>query len=251
MQIEYYKEYSECLNRDMEYQVYGYAGAPMLVFPSQDGRFFDFENNGMIATIEPLIDQGKVQLFCCDSIDKESWSDKDGDGRHRTYMHEQWFYYIVNELVPRIFEINAKGHKGKLANGIITTGCSMGGGHALNFLLRRPDIFKGTIALSGYYDSDLFFGQYSDDILYRNAPVQYLEGMSYDHPYVEQYRQCKIILCCGQGAWEDDMLRSIYKMKELFEYKDIPAWVDVWGYDVNHDWNWWQVQFPYFVEKIL
>ena len=69
-------------------------------------------------------------------------------------------------------------------------------------MFRRPDIFKGTIALSGYYDSDLFFGDYHDDILYRNSPVQYLNGMSYDHPYVDMYRQCHIVLCCGQGAWK-------------------------------------------------
>ena len=47
------------------------------------------------------------------------------------------------------------------------------------------------------YDSDLFFGDYHDEILYRNSPIQYLHGMSYDHPFVEMYRQCKIVLCCG------------------------------------------------------
>ena len=31
--------------------------------------------------------------------------------------------------------------------------------------------------------------------------------MSYDHPYVEKYRHRDIILCCGQGAWEDEMIR--------------------------------------------
>ena len=45
MKKEWFKEYSECLNRDMKFMVYGHAGQPMLVFPSQDGRYFDFENN--------------------------------------------------------------------------------------------------------------------------------------------------------------------------------------------------------------
>ena len=53
------------------------------------------------------------------------------------------------------------------------------------------------------------------------------------------------------SAWEDDMIRSTSRMKELLEYKDIPAWIDFWGYDVNHDWDWWQVQFPYFVERVI
>ena len=43
MKKEWFKEYSECLNRDMEFMVYGHAGQPMLVFPSQDGRYFDLK----------------------------------------------------------------------------------------------------------------------------------------------------------------------------------------------------------------
>ena len=42
MKTEWFKEYSDCLLRDMEFKVYGHAGTPILVFPSQNGRFFDF-----------------------------------------------------------------------------------------------------------------------------------------------------------------------------------------------------------------
>ncbi|MCD7840525.1 MAG: esterase [Erysipelotrichaceae bacterium] len=251
MKVEWYKEYSECLNRDMEFKVYGHGGKPILVFPAQDGRYFDFEGFGMVKAVEGFIEEGKIQLFCCDSLDQESWSAVNDDPRHRTYMMEQWFYYIVNELAPRIFEINSYGNDGNYADGILTSGCSMGATHAVNFMFRRPDIFNGTIALSGYYDSDIFFGDYHDDILYRNCPIQYLNGMAYDHPYVEMYRHCDIIICCGQGSWEDEMIRSTSRMKELLEYKDIPAWIDFWGYDVNHDWPWWRKQLPYFLSEVL
>lgn len=241
----YYKEYSSNLNRNMEFNVYGYAGLPVLVFPAQNGRFFDFENFGMLENVRDLIDSGKIQLFCCDSIDNESWSNENGDPRFRICRQEAWFNYIVNELVSRIHQINKSGKK------IITTGCSMGGTHAVNFMFRRPDVFGGVISLSGYFDSDIFFGGYCDDLVYANSPIKFLQGMSYNHPYVEMYRKCKIILCCGQGAWEDEMLRSIYRMKELLQYKNIPAWIDIWGHDVNHDWNWWQIQFSYFIRNIL
>ena len=250
MKVEYYKEYSPCLERDMEYKVYGHAGTPILVFPSQNGRFFDFENNGMVATVEDLIDNGNIQLFCCDSIDLETWSEEGGhDVGSRSHMLEQYYHYIVDELVPRIIDINAMC--GTHAKGIYTTGCSLGASHAANFLFRRPDIFSGCIALSGYYDSDIFFHDYVDDNVYRNSPIKYIEGMSYDHPYVEMYRKRRIVLCCGQGAWEDEMFRSTSRMKELLEYKNIPAWIDFWGYDVNHDWDWWRVQFPYFVKRVI
>lgn len=245
MNATYYKEFSSCLNRDMEFNVYGYAGQPILVFPAQDGRFYDFENFGMVDTIQDKINAGKVQLFCVDSIDKESWSDTNGNPEHRIYMQEQWYYYVCHELVSRIHQINRSSTK------IYTTGCSMGATHAVNFMFRRPDLFKGTIALSGYYDSDLFFGDYCNELIYNNAPIKYLSGMPYQHPFVEQYRHLDIVMCCGQGAWEDDMIRSLHQMQAILHAKQIPAWIDFWGKDVNHDWPWWKIQFPYFIDELI
>lgn len=251
MNIKYYKEYSHHLNRDMEFKVYGHSGQPILIFPCQDGRFYDFENFKMVDTVSDLIEDGVIQLFCCDSMDEESWSAFDKDPRQRILSHEIWYHYIVDELVPRILQINYEIDKNHYINGIFTAGCSMGASHAANFLFRNPDTFKATIALSGYYDSNLFFGDYCDDLVYNNVPVKYINGMSYDHPYVEKYRKCKIILCCGQGAWEEPAIETTTRMGELLYYKDIPALVDLWGYDVNHDWNWWKIQFRYFLEKLL
>jgi esterase/lipase superfamily enzyme len=34
------------------------------------------------------------------------------------------------------------------------------------------------------------------------------------------------------------------------ESKGIPAWVDLWGHTVNHDWPWWRQMMPYFVGKL-
>ena len=48
MNINYYKEYSSILNRDMEYKVFGDTGRICLAFPAQNGRFYDFENFGMV-----------------------------------------------------------------------------------------------------------------------------------------------------------------------------------------------------------
>ena len=48
MEIRYYNEYSQCLNRDMDFIVYGHTGIPILVFPAQDGHCQDYENFGMV-----------------------------------------------------------------------------------------------------------------------------------------------------------------------------------------------------------
>ncbi len=195
MQTAYYKEYSRHLMRDMEFKVYGHAGKPCLVFPSQDGRFFDYENNGMIEAAKQFIDEGKIQFFCVDSIDGESWSDEHGDPRHRIEMHERYYNYIIEEAVPLIFEIS-KNANGFYADGLMTTGNSMGAAHCVNFFLRRPDIFNVCLALSGIYDAGYFFHGYMDDLVYMNSPVHYLKNLPKDHPYVRLYNQSKIVLCC-------------------------------------------------------
>jgi len=58
MQVEYHKRYSQSLNQDMELKVYGQAGKPVLVFPSQCGRFFDFEDRGMVNSVAGYLDSG-------------------------------------------------------------------------------------------------------------------------------------------------------------------------------------------------
>ena len=62
MQEQYFREYARALGRDMEFKVYGHAGRPVLAFPSQDGRFFDFKDNGMVDCVGHLIDAGRVQI---------------------------------------------------------------------------------------------------------------------------------------------------------------------------------------------
>ena len=76
MQIRYYKEYSRFLNRFMEFKVYGHAGRPIVIFPCQSGRFFDWEDRNMCNAAAPWIDNGKLQIFAVDSIDPESWDNQ-------------------------------------------------------------------------------------------------------------------------------------------------------------------------------
>ena len=75
--------------------------------------------------------------------------------------------------------------------------------------------------------------------------------MPADHPYMELYRNSNIIICVGQGAWEDELLASTRELDAVLREKNIPAWIDYWGYDVNHDWPWWRKQMPYFLGNVL
>ena len=245
MREQYYKEYSNHLGRDMEFNVYGWAGKPVLVFPCQNGRFYDWEGFGMLDTLGDYLDSGQIQLFCADTIDAETLSDKGGNPYDRIRRHEAWYNYIVEEMVPRIWQINSSGQ------GIMTTGFSMGAYHAVNFFFRRPDIFDSVIACSGIYDTQDMYDGYMDEIVYRNDPCASLANLPADHPYRELFKKDRIIICVGQGAWEEPLLAGTRRLDQILRSQGIDAWVDYWGYDVNHDWPWWKKQIRYFLPYIL
>ena len=245
MDKSYFKEYSHQLGRDMEFNVYGWGGKPVLVFPCQNGRFYDWEGFGMMDTLGDYLDSGAIQLFCVDTIDGETLSKTDGNPYDRIRLHEAWFNYIIYELVPRIHQINGTGKK------ILTTGFSMGAYHAANFFFRRPDIFDSVIALSGLYDTSSMYGGYMDDYVYANDPCVSIANMPLNHPYIQMYNNSRIIICVGQGAWEEPLLEGTRRLDSVLRSKGINAWIDYWGFDVNHDWPWWRKQIRYFLPHVL
>jgi esterase/lipase superfamily enzyme len=244
MQIEYHKWFSPNLGHDMELNVYGYYGKPVLVFPAQAGRFFDFENFGMVSAIAPFVESGQIKLFTVDSVDGESWANGSAHPADRARRHQDYDRYIVEEVAPFI-----RKHCGDATAKFMTTGVSMGAYHAANFFFRHPDVFDAVIAISGLFRLNHFIGDYMDENVYFNTPLAYLPDLS-DRWYLDQYRQSRIIVCTGQGAWEDEMLADTYALKGILEQKEIPNWIDIWGGDVNHDWPWWHKMLPYFLEKL-
>jgi len=247
MEVHYYKTYSEHLQREMEYKTYGTEGRGVLVFPSQDQRFYEWEDNGMIDVLSPMIETGLFHLICCDSIDAETWSvvnenpSADLDYQPLIELHERWFHYITDELIPRV-------NKGQQ---LIVTGCSMGGYHAGNTFFRRPDLFSTLLSLSGLFHADYFFPNFDDELVWRNSPLHYLSEQNDPSLLLDALRNKQIILCCGQGNYEDITCPSTQRLGELLQQKNIPTWVDIWGHDVHHDFDWWRKQALYFFSHVF
>lgn len=241
MRREEKTQYSDHLKRDMHMIVYGDGGIPVIAFPCQDSMCNNYEDFGMIDNIADFIEAGEIQFFTVDTVDRESWSVYGGDYGYRAWVQECYYRYIVEECYPLVRKINGT------ARYPITFGCSLGATHAAICFFRRPDLFGGTICLSGAYDATRFWGGWCNETLYDNSPVTFLSNMPEDHPYIQLYNQRKIILCSGQGAWEYDGLVTLYQMRDIFQQKGIHAWVDLWGFDVCHDWPWWKKQIRYFL----
>ena len=249
MEIRYYKHYSSYLGRDMEFKVYGHAGKPVMFIPCQSGRFFDFENFRMVDYWAKWIEEGRCTVYSIDTIDDEAWAAFGADNRWRIENHERWYNYIINELVPYIKHLS--GERNGYDQSIMAFGCSMGAMHAANLFFRRPDIFDKVFAISGLYDSRDSFGDYMDDLVYANSPVNYLGDMPNDHYYIDMYNQRKILIVVGQGAWEGPLVASTSWLDSVLRNKGIHAQVDYWGHDVAHDWCWWFKMVEHYVPQLL
>jgi esterase/lipase superfamily enzyme len=241
MKREFRKIPSQAWGRPMEMLVYGDKGKPMMVFPSQEGRFFDYENFGMIDTLAPFIEAGKLQVYCVDSLDHESWFSK-AHPADRARRANDYDHAIVNDVVPHIL---ADGHKNA---GIITHGCSFGAFHTVNFFLKHPESFDFGIALSGCYDIGFTLDGFFNQDVYYNNPIMFSRDLS-DPKIVKKLQNNLLIVCSGQGAWEEWIGEARILCQNLHE-NDIPVLLDLWGFDVNHDWPWWKKMITYFLEKM-
>lgn len=229
MNREYHKGYSQQLQRDMEVLVFGHGGVPVLVFPTSMGRFYDYEDRGMIAALAAKIEQGSVQMFCVDSVDKESWYNKSVHPRERVIRHTQYERYLLHELLPLIRATNSSSQ-------LAATGCSFGGYHAVNFSLKHPDIVTDCVSMGGAFDIHQFLDDYYDEECYFNCPPDFLPNLN-DDWYLGRYRVMRIVLATGE--W-DICLEENRKLSNILNGKAVPHWLDVWGNNTAHDWPWWQ-----------
>jgi esterase/lipase superfamily enzyme len=243
MHTEHHRWFSQALGHDMDLRVYGHYGQPILFFPAQDGRYYDVEGFGMIGACARLIEAGRIKIVAVDGVDWQGLTNTGTPPADRVRRHGDYDRYITNEVVPFV------QHQTGLQT-VWGAGCSMGALHSANFFFRRPDLFDGLIAMSGLYDLRLFVGNYVDDNVYFHSPLLYLPNLN-DQWHMERYARSKIVVAVGQGRWEEDAIRDTRALQGILDFKGIPAWVDYWGYDMDHDWPTWHKMMPYFADHML
>jgi esterase/lipase superfamily enzyme len=217
---------------------YGHWGRAVLVFPTERGRASDFENNGMLGAMGGLVEAGRLKVYCVDSYDAGSWSNRDIPLEERARGHRRYESWILDDVVPWIYQ----DHGGRTE--VATLGCSMGAFHAANFALKRADLFPLAMCFSGNYDPASWHGWGERGMAaYFNNPMDYvghLEGDRLDW----LRRRVSLLLVCGQGQWEDTTgaLLSTKQFGGVLAGKGIRQELDLWGYDVPHDWPSWRAQ---------
>lgn len=231
MQRDYLKEYSPSLGRDMEVLHFGHSGRTLLVFPTSMGRFYQWEDFGLVGAVTDFIGSGSVQLFCVDSVDGESWYAKDRPPADRVRRHLQFESYIVDEILPR------------LPGPPVACGASFGALHAVLLAARQPARVGGFIALSGAYDTSRWLDGHHDDNSYFTNLMAFLPGLT-DQAYLGPLRaQHPKVIASGE---DDPNVEDSRRLAGLLRDKGVNVGLQIWpGW--AHDWPYWKEMMRRYV----
>ena len=228
MYRDYRKWYSTRLQRDMELLVFGNSGTPLVVFPTEKGRFFDYENFGMIQALAPALEDGALQAFCVDSVDRESWFNGRISPEERMRRHACYECYILAEVVP-FLRVTSGSRR------FVATGCSFGAYHALNLALRHPELMDGFVSMSGTFNVRPFLDSFWNDACLFLSPLDYIPVMQSQLIFKEL---CRFGFVLGSGTLDFAMEENIAVAK-LLESRGINTTLDICDLPAEHDWPLW------------
>ena len=241
---EFFGWHSPSLGLDMPIVRYGNWGPALLLFPTAAGDFLEAERMFLIKSIEPLIFAGRVQVFAVESINKHAWMNTKMPVWDQARNQKLYSSYLENEVVPHIRRVlqNPTARIG-------ATGASFGAFYAANAFFRRPDMFQWLIAMSGFYDlrSGYLGGWFHDDV-YFNNPASFIPNLHGEALDLLRHHS-SIHILSGQGAHEKP--GASVHLSHLLSQKGIPHNLDLWGYDVPHDWPSWRDMLPHYLHNRL
>lgn len=234
MKREYHRWYSDRLHRDMELLVFGHGGAKVILFPTREGRFYEYENLGVVNALRHKIEAGHLQVFCLEGLADESfycwW--REPSERIRRYL--QYEDYILNEVLPFMALINPHSCT-------ISAGCSLGAFYAVNLAFRHPRLFNKVAAFSGRYDLTLnvehfgnLFDGYYDDQIYFNTPCHFLPGLN-DEWRLEALRAMDVVLVIGR---DDPFLANNLELCRILSDKGIQHSLHIWEGRAHRGYYW-------------
>jgi esterase/lipase superfamily enzyme len=225
------KQWSHALSREMEILRFGVQGMPVLVFPTSMGRFYQWEDFGLVGELGGRIEEGRLQLWCVDSVDGESWYAGHRPPSERVRRHLEYEAYLVDEVLPAVPEPP------------VTAGASFGAYHAVILCLRYPERFRGWIALSGVYDTSRWLDGHQDDLTYYTNPLAFLPGLHDDRFLAPLRRMDFKVVATGS---EDPNVRDCVTLAEDLRDKAVDARLDLWpGW--QHDWPYWKEMMRTYV----
>jgi len=231
---EYHRWFSPRLGRDMELLEFGHDGDAVIVFPTRQGRFFDYENWGLVGALHDSIGRGRLRLFCVDSVDSEAWYCRGLPPWERIARHRTYEQYVLGEVIPLIRSRNS-------AAPLVAHGCSIGAYHAVNLAFRHPELFRRVVGLSGRYDLtrpmgpfvDLLDGYYDQDV-YFQTPSHFIPNLT-DPDVLDRLRALSITLAVGE---DDPFCDNARHLSQALSDRGVPNQLAVWRGEAHRAREW-------------
>lgn len=231
--VEHIPYYSNTMGRNINIEVTGHWGHPILMFPSSGGQYTQNTDFGLTGSVMQFIEEGRIKLYNVETIDMMSFYDDAMNTEHKMHNYELYMQFLQNEMIPYIQE-QCNTHR------IAVSGVSFGGFHAANTAFRFPDLISHFIGMSAAF-SIRKMAPLSDDMrIYFNCPEEFMqneEGWKYNH--------MQIVL--GTSDWDICRDKNIH-MSGILNSKGIDHWYDEKKW-TPHDWPLWKMMFPEYVNN--
>ena len=235
MHREHHRWYSSWVGRDMDLLQFGHGGARVIVFPSSMGRFFEWEDRGMVGALGEALERGWLQLWCVDSVDSDSWYAKWKHPADRARTQAAYDAYVLHEVLPLTWHRNQTPF-------LMTAGASFGAYHAMSFGLRHPEVVGRIIGLSGLYDIREQTGGYSDETVYFHNPADFIANER-DPGRLEALKRVDIVMAIGR---DDPMRGNNEHFSGILWSRGIWDALRLWD-GWAHDWPDWQQMIRIYV----
>ena len=147
---------SDRLHQPISLARWGHYGVPVLVFPTAGGDAEEIERHQLVAHLTPLIEEGRIKVYSCDSVAGRAMTADEGSVEYRCWLFNQFQQAIAYEVVPAIHADSAGPQE------VIVAGASIGAFNSLALISRWPHLFRSAICMSGTYDIEKFIGGFTD-----------------------------------------------------------------------------------------
>jgi esterase/lipase superfamily enzyme len=231
---EFHTWFSPSIGGEFKMLIFGHGGQPVILFPTSKGSYFQNKDEGLIGAVTWFLENGKVRIYCPDSIDALSWYNYGVAPSIRAHNHACYDQLILQEIVPRA------QHETGYAR-MAMAGCSFGGYHAVNFSFRHPGLCGYCFSMSGAFDVRQFTHGYYDDNIYFNNPVDFI-------PNDQDPDLWRMGIILGTAEY-DICKQDNERLSEILHRKNISHWLDVRP-QANHDWPVWRDMFPHYLSRL-
>src|SRR5918998_2436724 len=106
--------YSPNLNMEMPLVSYGYAGPPLLMFPTAAADYLEYERFYLVDSIKQFIEEGRLRAYSINSVNRYSLLNEQAPPHVKAELLTRYDRYITDQVLPLIRDVRSEEHTSEL-----------------------------------------------------------------------------------------------------------------------------------------